>query len=49
VDSLEASNYYGKMMSGVLHLFAATHNELITTIEARKMTIPQMRDVQLFS
>lgn len=49
VDSLEANNYYGKMMSGVMHLFAAAHNELIMTIEAKKQTITQMKDVQLFS
>ena len=49
VDSIDATNYYGKMMSGVMHLFAAAHNELITTIEAKKQTITQMKDVQLFS
>jgi hypothetical protein len=49
IDSIEATNYYGKMICGVLHLFAVAHNELITTIEAKKQTIPQMKDVQLFS
>jgi hypothetical protein len=26
VETVEATNYFGKMMSGVMHLFAAAHN-----------------------
>lgn len=48
VDSLENTNYHGKMLSGVMHLFAASHNQLIKDIEDMKQGVPEMRDVQMF-
>lgn len=48
VDSLDISNYYGKMLSGLIHLFAVSHNELINSIEDMKRGVPEMKDVQLF-